>query len=479
MLRMQVSIFLSVFLFATTTAFAAEHAATVIVKRGTVKTGKGRVLELKAKVFPGEEIQTANRSFVKLLFRDNTQMNIGPNSKTKVEFFKKGKPGLVNVVTGGIRAKVNQDFVGGKKEKKRVRMMIRSKTAAMGVRGTTVDFNVANRGGEEVVEMAVLEGDAVAITGDVENIASQITSGGEAAVAQQVESSFQNAVPIPEGQAAEITSAQAAQGTQAAIQPEAIPAAELQALNNDPTLATVNIPAVEDPAMVDAAANAIASAAATAGEAASVEEIATAIDTAATAVTGAIESGGDAEAISTSVPPPPEGSTAPTDGTAPSTTTTSTSTTTTSTADGATTSGETVLLAPPGISSEVFLGEAEAPEGVDSATLEAAETSISSDTELSSAIAEAEVSAEEPVVVTFEEAAILAEGGDPSRETSSEDSAVSYDAAIADAEESFEEEIVQPEYPTDDEACPDICTDPNDPFGGGVETTVTFSISVN
>ncbi|NUM89724.1 MAG: FecR domain-containing protein, partial [Bdellovibrionales bacterium] len=113
--------------------------ATVVLLRGSAKTSAGKTLALKDVVPMGATVTTAGKSFVKLLFQDNTQLNIGPESTVKIELSQPGDPGMVNLVSGQIRAKVTKDILQGGGDGKD-KMHVKTKTAAMAVRGT--DFNV-------------------------------------------------------------------------------------------------------------------------------------------------------------------------------------------------------------------------------------------------------------------------------------------------------------------------------------------------
>ncbi len=119
-------------------AASASLEGTVILVKGEAKTSSGKTLALKDKVPAGETVTTSPRSFVKLLFQDNSQLNIGPESEVKIEPTKPGEPGLVNLVSGQIRSKVTKDLLRTDRAEDKFR--VKTKTAAMGVRGT--DFNV-------------------------------------------------------------------------------------------------------------------------------------------------------------------------------------------------------------------------------------------------------------------------------------------------------------------------------------------------
>ncbi len=135
-------------------AFAAPEGATVILVRGTAKTQDGKTLALKDVVRPGSVVKTEPKSFVKLLFADQSQMSVGPDTTLKIEPTKPGDPSLVNLVGGQIRAKVTKDLLKGNEDKEK--MLIKTKTAAMGIRGT--DFNVSFNSLNGVTALITFEG---------------------------------------------------------------------------------------------------------------------------------------------------------------------------------------------------------------------------------------------------------------------------------------------------------------------------------
>lgn len=141
-------------------SFAAP-GGTVILLRGTAKIDGGKSLALKDAVRPGTTIKTEAKSFVKILFADQTTMNIGPDTLLKLEETKAGDPSLVNLVGGQIRAKVTKDLLQGGNNGSPEKMLIKTKTAAMGIRGT--DFSVSFNSQNQITALITFEGN-VAMT---------------------------------------------------------------------------------------------------------------------------------------------------------------------------------------------------------------------------------------------------------------------------------------------------------------------------
>ncbi len=123
----------------TSQVFAAP-VATVSFVRGKV-TLDDKPLKKGQEVPEGAIIITKKRSIAKLQFQDQTRLTIAPKSEVKVAKFEKGKPGLISLLKGKIRANVEKEKDGKDK------LFINTPTAAMGVRGTKFDavFNPFTR----------------------------------------------------------------------------------------------------------------------------------------------------------------------------------------------------------------------------------------------------------------------------------------------------------------------------------------------
>jgi hypothetical protein len=133
----------------STQVFAADNVAKVIIMRGLVKAKltDGTIIDVKAdqSIPEGATVQTADKSFVKLLFIDKSQMNLGPNSQMVINAFPKKEAGIITLVKGQIRSQVTKDYME-MDDKSKSKLYIKTKTAAMGIRGTDfqVNFNPEN-----------------------------------------------------------------------------------------------------------------------------------------------------------------------------------------------------------------------------------------------------------------------------------------------------------------------------------------------
>lgn len=138
---------------------AEKGVAKVIVLRGQVRTkGKdGKVTALKKNdwIVEGAVIQTGERSFAKMLFIDKSQMSLGPKSQMKITSFPKSKAGIISLMKGQLRSKVSKDYMDIN-NKNKSKLFIKTKTAAMGVRGT--DFQVNYNPSNQATSLITFEG---------------------------------------------------------------------------------------------------------------------------------------------------------------------------------------------------------------------------------------------------------------------------------------------------------------------------------
>lgn len=136
-----------------------DKVAKVIIVYGTVSA-----TEANGNTYPvtkglwlkeGTVLESKSKSFVKLLFIDKSQMNLGPESKMKITAFPKNKAGILTLMKGQLRSRVNKDYMGIQ-NKKKSKLFIKTKSAAMGVRGThfQVNYNPTN----QITSLVTFEG---------------------------------------------------------------------------------------------------------------------------------------------------------------------------------------------------------------------------------------------------------------------------------------------------------------------------------
>ena len=142
----------------STEVLAQSKAAKVIILRGsaqyTAKDGSKVPIKRGDWLPEGAIVTTEAKSFVKLLFVDKSSLNIAPKSSVTIAKFSKKKAGIINLLQGKIRSKVVKDYINAGDKGKKSKLFIKTKTAAMGVRGT--DFSVETTG--KVDTLNVVEG---------------------------------------------------------------------------------------------------------------------------------------------------------------------------------------------------------------------------------------------------------------------------------------------------------------------------------
>lgn len=136
-------IFIVLLLLTTSLAWAQSKVAQVKMLRGEASIKEGGKLVQDQWVSSGVVIVTSEKSFVRLMFIDKSQMNIGPNSEMKIEQFGGGDAGVIDLVKGKIRSQVSKDYLQ-QKDKDKSKIFIKTPNAVMGIRGT--DFLISTNG---------------------------------------------------------------------------------------------------------------------------------------------------------------------------------------------------------------------------------------------------------------------------------------------------------------------------------------------
>jgi hypothetical protein len=136
--------------FYSSLSFAVQKSvAKVILMKGEAKgkTIDGEVFKVKIDqdIAEGSVLQTAEKSFVKLIFIDKSQMNLGPKSQMVINTFPQNDPGIITLIKGQLRSKVTKDYMGID-DKNSSKLYIKTASAAMGIRGTDfqVNYNEVN-----------------------------------------------------------------------------------------------------------------------------------------------------------------------------------------------------------------------------------------------------------------------------------------------------------------------------------------------
>lgn len=149
-------LFLCLVLISTST-YSAHKARVKIVKGKVTKLEPGQNVATRVKkgdlLVEDTSIVTGDKSFVRIIFKDKSSMNIGSKSMVVINKLPAKKANMVNLLTGIIKAQVNKKT---KKEKSKTKMLIKTRSAIMGVRGTK--FQTTYNPGNKTTSLVTVEG---------------------------------------------------------------------------------------------------------------------------------------------------------------------------------------------------------------------------------------------------------------------------------------------------------------------------------
>lgn len=106
-------------------------------------------------VLEDTSLVTGPKSFVQVKFIDNSILNMGPESKIVVNSMKKDTPGIISLLKGKIRTEVQKSSEANNSKSKN-KFYIRTRSAAMGVRGT--DFQTIYNPENNVTSLLTYKG---------------------------------------------------------------------------------------------------------------------------------------------------------------------------------------------------------------------------------------------------------------------------------------------------------------------------------
>lgn len=112
-----------------------------------------RAVAMGDKFVEDTSIVTGPKSFLKIKFIDNSEMNVGPESKIVIAEMKKESPGVISLLKGRIRTEVKKDSEAPEANK----FYIKTRTAAMGVRGT--EFQTIYNPDNKMTSLLTYEGE--------------------------------------------------------------------------------------------------------------------------------------------------------------------------------------------------------------------------------------------------------------------------------------------------------------------------------
>ena len=146
-----------------TSTVIPKYAGKVILSKGRstaydAKSGAERVLGKNSKVYKKEEIRTEGKTFLKIRLIDQTIVTLGPKTRILVESFKfktaKDRSYSIRVLRGKFRGYFRHKSDPGK-------IKIKAQSYALGIRGTKALVNNNTVAGQQVVQMALLTGQAI------------------------------------------------------------------------------------------------------------------------------------------------------------------------------------------------------------------------------------------------------------------------------------------------------------------------------
>ena len=141
------------------------YIAQITVMKGKVqKMSKGSTSDVQPgeRFNKGDSIITNEKSFVKLLVVDDTILSLGPKSEINFEDFdfteKTDRKIVYNFIKGQLTGHV-------KNKAKENDIVVKTKMASMGIRGTQILVNHESRGKVDISEFALLTGSAEVVDG--------------------------------------------------------------------------------------------------------------------------------------------------------------------------------------------------------------------------------------------------------------------------------------------------------------------------
>jgi len=140
-------------------AITENYVAEVTLLSGDVRArlinGKVITLSKDQQIPEGALIKTFDKSFIKVTFIDQSTTTLGPNSIIKIDSYAKDDSGILYLYRGQMRSQVTKDYMNIE-DKNKSKLFIRTKSAAMGIRGT--DFQVNYDHKTEATSLVTFEG---------------------------------------------------------------------------------------------------------------------------------------------------------------------------------------------------------------------------------------------------------------------------------------------------------------------------------
>ena len=148
-----ISLLLSFMLIFLSMQFAVAddgNIAKALVLKGKVFYVLGEQVPVEMKegdsIPVGALLKTEEKSYTKILFIDKSSLTVGPNTQVVITAFPKEQAGIISLIRGQIRSRVTKDYMNIE-NKNQSKLFIKTKTAALGIRGTDfqVNYNEENQ----------------------------------------------------------------------------------------------------------------------------------------------------------------------------------------------------------------------------------------------------------------------------------------------------------------------------------------------
>src|SRR5690349_8137277 len=95
---------------------AKEAAGQVVLLKGQAdrvsKIGVRNPLQIGSIVFAGDRILTADKSVIKIILKEKSELNLGPSSNLIVSSMNKNEPPQLSLISGQVRTKVEKSTTG-------------------------------------------------------------------------------------------------------------------------------------------------------------------------------------------------------------------------------------------------------------------------------------------------------------------------------------------------------------------------------
>jgi hypothetical protein len=150
-----IKLIISVFLFTSFSQAALPIIGEVTKVRGKATAlfiGQKKAIRIKKglKIRKDTSVLTKLRSFVQIRLNDNSKISIGPNSKMMIDKVTTSKAGFITLLKGQLRSNVQKDT------KNKEKLLIKTRTAALGVRGT--DFRTSYNPESKITNLITFTG---------------------------------------------------------------------------------------------------------------------------------------------------------------------------------------------------------------------------------------------------------------------------------------------------------------------------------